>query len=82
MAYILTTPALSGANEYLKKYIKIYYRLDDDPTIYQYNEPITTLFNTIHYWLQLGTKVDNKQLEIYRIELVGVGKDPIPTLIG
>lgn len=80
MAYILSTPTLTGDNAYLQKYIKIYYRLDSAPEIYEYVDPIETDFSIIHYWITLSSKTDNIQLQVLYDVVEGVGT-PIPTLV-
>lgn len=70
----LVTPGISGTNNIdLQDNIKIFFRLNDEDTIYEYNYPIniiTSNVQSIHYWVSIGTKTDNKQLIVYFYQVI------------
>ena len=59
MAFTITLPTLSGSNQYLNKYIKVYYKLDDNIQFFEYTTPISADFSNITYWAILSTAKTN-----------------------
>ena len=59
--------ALSGSH---MNNVKIFYRLDDINTIYEYENIIPITFSKIYYWLALSTKTDVNQLEVYEYTVI------------
>lgn len=67
---ITLTPALSGTNLQYQKNIAIFYRLDSSDIVYEYTIPLDITFTKIYYWINLTTKTDNVQLEVYQYMVI------------
>jgi hypothetical protein len=64
---VLSIPSVSGTA--YEKYFLINYKLDDDPTVYRYTEPIEYNFTKIQYWAVLSIDMtDASQFEIFTWE--------------
>lgn len=70
----LSIPSVSGT-PYAKNFF-INYRLNGEPTVYRYTEPIEYNFTSIEYWAVLSVdQTDASELEMFRWSLDNTGID-------
>lgn len=64
----IVSPSISGT-EY-ENLFYIYYRVDNDNTVYQYTEPLEITFDNIYFWLVYSdpTQADAMQFQVYTFD--------------